>query len=94
VLLVICDPIKEVSMTSPFSIDGSVALVTGGNSGLGRAMALAFREAGARVAIGGRRADRNGATVAELGPDSAAFQLDVSDEESVERMIKICFCVP
>lgn len=75
-------------MSSSFSIDGLVAFITGGNSGLGRAMALAFREAGARVAIGGRRADRNAATAAELGPDGATFQLDVTDEESVEGVIK------
>jgi 2-deoxy-D-gluconate 3-dehydrogenase len=75
-------------MTSLFSIDGRVALVTGGNSGLGRAMALALRDAGARVAIAGRRADRNAAVAAELGADSAAFELDVADERTIERAVK------
>jgi 2-deoxy-D-gluconate 3-dehydrogenase len=68
-----------------FSLAGRVALVTGGNSGIGRAIALAFKEAGARVVIGARRADRNAAVLAELGPDAAAFELDVGDEASVER---------
>jgi 2-deoxy-D-gluconate 3-dehydrogenase len=72
---------------NPFSLEGRVALVTGGNSGIGRALALAFQEAGARVAIGARRAQRNEAVLAELGPQAAAFELDVCDEQSVERAI-------
>jgi len=70
-----------------FSLEGRVALVTGGNAGIGRTLALALRDAGARVAIGARRADRNAAVLAELGNDSAAFELDVGDEDSVERTI-------
>ena len=68
-----------------FSLAGRVALVTGGNSGIGRAIALAFKDAGARVGIGARRPDRNAAVLTELGPDAAAFELDVGDEASVER---------
>lgn len=71
-----------------FSLAGRVALITGGNSGIGRAIALAFRDAGAQVAIGARRADRNAAVLAELGPGAAAFELDVGDEASVERTMK------
>src|SRR5512137_1157124 len=70
-----------------FSLAGRVALVTGGNAGIGRALALALRDAGARVAIGARRADRNAAVLAELGPECAAFELDVTDEGSVERTV-------
>lgn len=68
-----------------FSLDGKVAFITGANSGLGRAVALAFGEAGACVAIGGRRVDRNAIVLASLGPSAAAFELDVADEASVER---------
>jgi NAD(P)-dependent dehydrogenase (short-subunit alcohol dehydrogenase family) len=71
-----------------FSLQGRVALVTGGNAGIGRALALALREAGARVAIGARRADRNAAVLEELGPEAAAFELDVTDEASVERTVQ------
>lgn len=70
-----------------FSLEGRVALVTGGNAGIGRALALALRQAGAQVAIGARRADRNAAVVAELGSGGAAFELDVGDEASVESTV-------
>jgi 2-dehydro-3-deoxy-D-gluconate 5-dehydrogenase len=70
-----------------FALDGKVALVTGGNSGMGRALAFALRDAGGRVIIGGRRQDRNLAVLAELGPNHDALELDVCDEASVERAI-------
>lgn len=75
-------------MTSLFSMEGRVAFVTGGNSGLGRAIAFGFRDAGARVAIAGRRTDRNAGVAAELGEDCAAIELDVGDEGSVEQGVK------
>ena len=68
----------------PFSLAGKVALVTGANSGIGRTLALALRDAGARVAIGGRRGDRNAAVLDQLGPPSVAFELDVCDAGSEE----------
>jgi NAD(P)-dependent dehydrogenase (short-subunit alcohol dehydrogenase family) len=74
-------------MTSSGDLSGRVALVTGGNSGLGRTMARAFVNAGARVAIGARRSARNAETVAELGANAAGFDLDVTDEASVAAAI-------
>jgi gluconate 5-dehydrogenase len=50
---------------SIFSLSGQAALVTGGGSGLGRAMAYALAQAGARVAIVGRRREALEETVAE-----------------------------
>lgn len=72
----------------PFSLAGKVALVTGGNAGIGRALALALRQAGAKVAVGARRPDRNAEVLAELGADGAAFELDVTDEAGIERAVQ------
>lgn len=71
-----------------FALDGRVALVTGGNGGIGRTLALALRNAGANVVVGARRADRNAAVLAELGPTAAACELDVTSEASVERAMQ------
>jgi 2-deoxy-D-gluconate 3-dehydrogenase len=72
---------------NPFSLEGKVVFVTGANSGLARAVALALHEAGARLAIGGRRTERNAEALAALRPAAAAYDLDVSDEASVERAL-------
>jgi NAD(P)-dependent dehydrogenase (short-subunit alcohol dehydrogenase family) len=71
-----------------FSLSGRVALVTGGNSGIGRTLALALAEAGAQVIIGARRRDRNAAVLAELGSGATSCELDVGDEASVERAMR------
>ncbi len=70
-----------------FSLAGRVALITGGNSGIGLALATAFRDAGAHVAVAGRRAARNISVAAELGPRAVAITLDVCNEDSVVRAI-------
>jgi len=67
---------------------GEVALVTGGNAGIGLGMARGLAEAGADVCIWGRRRDRNDAAVDELaglGGRVFAVQCDVSDEDEVAR---------
>jgi len=74
-------------MASFDALSDRVALVTGGNSGLGLAMAGAYCRAGARVAIGGRRSDRNAAAVAQLGDEAVGFDLDVTDEASVAAAV-------
>lgn len=63
-------------------------LVTGGTSGLGRAMAAALIEAGARVAITGRQRSRAERVAAELGPAATGLGLDVRDEASVASGIE------
>jgi 2-dehydro-3-deoxy-D-gluconate 5-dehydrogenase len=74
-----------------FSLDGKVALVTGGNSGIGRAIATAFAEHGARVAIASRNEERNAEAVAELGGASRAYAVDVGDADAVTACVDSVF---
>jgi NAD(P)-dependent dehydrogenase (short-subunit alcohol dehydrogenase family) len=71
-------------------IEGKVAVVTGGCSGIGLATVRRFVEEGARVVIGDLNAERGAEIVAELGgPDVATFALvDVTDKAEVEAMFK------
>ncbi len=70
-----------------FSLDGRVALVTGGNRGLGRAIALGFQRAGARVAVTGRDGAKNAEIGRELAEDGAVFALEVRDEAAVAATV-------
>jgi gluconate 5-dehydrogenase len=62
---------------------GTRALVTGGTSGLGLAMARALATAGARVAVTSRDAGRAGNVAGELGAGALGLALDVRDEHTV-----------
>jgi 2-deoxy-D-gluconate 3-dehydrogenase len=73
--------------TELFSLAGKVALVTGGNGGIGRAIALGLREAGARVVVTGRNAAKNATIGKELGDPNSVFVLDVRDEDAVTNVV-------
>ncbi len=65
-----------------------VILVTGGNSGIGRATALKFADEGARVVIAARREDLGRETVAEIGErggEGLFVPTDVTRTQDVER---------
>ena len=71
----------------PFDLTGKVALVTGGNSGIGLGMAEAMAEAGADIAIWGTNAKKNEAaksTIAKTGRKVLTLECDVGDEQAVE----------
>jgi short chain dehydrogenase len=68
-------------------LDGKIALVTGGNSGIGLAAAGLFVAEGARVAITGRNQKTLRAAAAELGDGVLTIQADVTDVEATERAV-------
>lgn len=73
-----------------FRVDGRLAVVTGGNSGLGRMMAVTLAEAGADVAVVARDAGRLAEVEAEIraqGRRAWAFGADLSRRDEVERVV-------
>jgi len=67
----------------PFDLTGRVAIVTGGNGGIGLGIAQALAQAGCTVSIWGRNADKNAAALASLDGVGEARLCDVSDPASV-----------
>ncbi|HWA37158.1 MAG TPA: glucose 1-dehydrogenase [Burkholderiales bacterium] len=73
---------------NPFDLSGKVALVTGGNGGIGLGMARGLAQAGATVVIGGRDADKNAAAVKALGGKALCVSGDLKDEKSCRRIVE------
>jgi NADP-dependent 3-hydroxy acid dehydrogenase YdfG len=71
----------------PRVLSGQVAAITGGARGIGRETARAFVAQGMKVAIGDLDLAAAQAAAQELGPDVAAFELNVTDKASVEAFV-------
>ena len=73
-----------------FDLKGRVAVVTGGNGGIGLGMARGLAQAGAAVAIAGRNVKKSEAAAAELaklGVKTAVLEVDVTDEAACRKMV-------
>jgi len=74
-----------------FDLTGKVAVVTGGNGGIGLAMAMGMAEAGASILVAGRDAEKSAAAVKRLKETGAAadqFALDVTDEAACKALMQ------
>jgi 2-deoxy-D-gluconate 3-dehydrogenase len=74
-----------------FDLSGRVALVTGGNGGIGLGMAQGFAAAGAAVMLAARKQEKAEAALAalrELGAEAAFVAVDVADEASCRAMVE------
>ncbi|WP_160573826.1 SDR family NAD(P)-dependent oxidoreductase [Actinomadura physcomitrii] len=79
-----------MSTSSAFSLNARVAVVTGANSGIGRGIAEALANAGARVVVSGRTKARNAEVVEAItaaGGEAVAVEADVTREEDVVGLI-------
>ena len=76
---------------SLFDLKGRVAIVTGGNGGIGLGMARGLAAAGAAIVVVGRNDDKNKAAVKELkklGVDVSSQMVDVTKESAAKKMVK------
>lgn len=69
------------------NITGKVCLITGGTSGIGRAIALGFAQSGAKVMAGSTNPEKVAAIKKELGAGHDAVQMDVSNETSIQNAV-------
>ncbi len=67
-------------------LKGKIAVITGGNSGIGLATAKLFAKEGAQLVITGRRKPELDAAVAQIGPDALGVQGDVSSLADLDRL--------
>jgi NAD(P)-dependent dehydrogenase (short-subunit alcohol dehydrogenase family) len=69
-------------------LENKIALVTGAGTGIGRAIALAFANQGARIVLAGRRKALLEAVAREIGPGAFAVEADVSKKSDIDRALE------
>jgi len=69
-------------------LEGKVAVITGGASGMGEATAKLFVQEGARVVIGDVQDDKGRAVASSIGPECVFVRTDVSSSEDVRALVK------
>ena len=73
-----------------FDLSGRVALITGGNGGIGLAFGTAMAEAGAQVMVAGRNPNKNGEAIKKiqsLGVEADSLIVDITDPEACRAMV-------
>lgn len=85
---------EEVNVISPSALGGKVVLVTGGGTGIGRAIAMACARAGATVAVTGRRLaplEETVEAIRALGVEALALNADIREPAEVSRLVeRVC----
>jgi gluconate 5-dehydrogenase len=76
------------TLAQAFSLEGELALITGGATGIGRAIAHAFIEAGARVVLVGRRRELLESAASELGPQAGWAVHDVAQTAHAPALVE------
>jgi 2-deoxy-D-gluconate 3-dehydrogenase len=82
---------QERTMSTQFDLTGKVAIVTGGNGGIGLGIAYGLAEAGAMIVVAARNAAKSQTAVSTLeglGVRAIGIHTDVQDEASVQAMVK------
>ena len=74
---------KLTSLQSAYGLDGKLALVTGGGTGIGLAISQCLHACGARVIIGGRRSEVLRKACDAIGDDTVSVSMDVTDTGSL-----------
>ena len=69
-------------------LDGDVAVVTGGGSGIGRGTALAMAQAGARIAVVDRNEEGANETATLIGNAASAYRTDVADAKACRDLAR------
>src|SRR5689334_4344276 len=80
-----------MSIMDKFSMRGKVSVVTGGNRGIGKAIAVGLAEAGSAIAIAARDETKSEEALAELralGVPAIAVKTDVANRDDLEAMVE------